>query len=237
MNESPVKKMMSAVASLTVSQVGLFSLIVAAVYYFMFYDGGATIQSNIEASEAQLAEESAKKIETQKVLTKEQQMRANVQVVAQKFEEIKSKIPLEFTESELRSMVDRLATQSQLRTVRSDRSMSEHNFADKESAKLISQVSVTYSFEGSYAQIAKFVMMLNEQEKLIMLGDFKLDRLQPFGFGQSALSSKNKKKKTSLEDKVNPNDLSFTVSIYGFQQSFIAKTPSVKMSPSTEVKQ
>jgi Tfp pilus assembly protein PilO len=209
---SPLQKVINIIGSMSLPRVALFAGILTLLYYATIYDGGSTIIQGIEAAKAQLEAENAKKIETQKVLKKEQQMKADVELLAKKFEEIKAKIPLDFLESDLRTIVDQYSSQNGLKTTRTDRRQipMKTNLANEGNENLIEQVALGYEFEGTYNSIAKFVSEISNLEKLIKIGDFDL----------SVRADSNRSKKIK--------DLTFKVNIIGFKQALEATKSSDK---------
>ncbi|MBC7754835.1 MAG: type 4a pilus biogenesis protein PilO [Moraxellaceae bacterium] len=216
MNEtSPIQKIIQTVGSFSLPRVALLAGVLTAIYYFTLYDDGSVIIQGTEAAKQQLVSENAKKIETQKVLKKEQQMKADVELLAKKFEEIKARIPLDFLESDLRTIVDHYSSQNNLKTTRTDRRPApvRANQNNPGIENLIEQVPLGYEFEGSYNNIAKFVLEISGLEKLIKIGDFDL-----------AVKSESGNKKTK--------DLVFKANIIGFKQSLEAmRTNAKKESP------
>lgn len=215
-DSSPINKMMSFVGNMSLSRVAIFSAVLTAGYFTVMYDSGDSIIQAIEAGKAQLQVENTKKIETQKVLKKEQQMKADVELFAKKFEEIKSKIPIDFPESELRSTVDMYASKNNLKTVRSERRQSQTmQGAAKGEENLVDQVGLSYEFEGNYVSIARFVSDLSSLEKLIKVADFNLSQIL---------------NRPVLKGKVKA--LSFRVDIIGFKQSLNSlKNSSASTTP------
>lgn len=217
MEESFLKKIPQLIGNLSLGRVALIALGLTGAYYATFYDNGENLNRSIEAAKIQLQTENTKKIETQKVLKKEQQMKADFELLAQKFEVIKARIPLDFLESDLRSIVDHYSSQNNLKTTRTDRrqivTKASTNKNDHEN--LVEQVALGYEFEGSYNNIAKFVSEISSLEKLIKIGDFELSL-------RSTRDGSSKKNK----------DLNFKVNIIGFKQSLEAvKNVQKKESP------
>lgn len=209
--ESRLSKAISSIGAMALPRVALFAIILTAAYFFLFYDSGATIVASIETAKSQLALENNKKIETQKVLKKEQAMKADVELVVKKFEEIKAKIPIEFTESELRSLLDKYSTQNYLKTIKSERRSYSAPAGDDENEKLIEQVSLSYEFLGNYASISRFVMELLSLEKVIKVADFSISK---------HVNNKSGKSKEQI--------LLFKATIIGYKQSLQAMQ---KVSP------
>ncbi len=205
MNEvSPIQKAVNFVGSLSLSRVAILAGVLTVAYYALIFDSGDTLTKQIEAGKVQLVTENAKKIETQKVLKKEQQMKADVDSLAQKYEEIKAQIPIDFLESDLRMIVDQYASQNNLKTTRTNRIQLKMKVdqANHGHENLIEQIALGYEFEGTYNNIAKFVSQISSVEKLIKIGDFDL----------SVMSQAGKK----------GHDLLFKVNIIGFKQSLEA---------------
>lgn len=212
MNEpSLINKMIFSIGGMALSRVAIVAAILTGIYYAVIYDNGDTVLTAIETAKSQLEVENTKKIETQKVLKKEQQMKADVELFAKKFEEIKSRIPLEFLESDLRMTIDTYASRNNLKTTRSDRKQIMPRPNSRAEENLIEQVGLSYEFEGSYGNISKFVTEISALEKLIKIGDFSLN---------TALARMNQKGKTK--------DLIFKVDIIGFKQSFESLKSSAK---------
>lgn len=203
---SAVTRGLQAIGSLPLSRVVMVAVFLTAAYYFMIYDDGSAIVTRIEAAKVQLEVENKKKIETQKVLKKEQQMKSDVELFANKFEEIKSRIPVEFSEAELRAIVNQYSTRNNLKTTRTERrppaaTPVSAKAAETSGENLVEQVILGYEFEGSYGNIAKFVSEISNLEKIIKIGDFNLNLLPTPG------------------GKTKTYELAFKASIVGYKQS------------------
>lgn len=179
-SSSVIMKAIDFIASLSLVKVAVFGLVLTAGYFFLIYDSGAQLNQTIESSKALWEVESNKKIETNKVLKKEQQMKSNVALFVKKFEEIKSKIPIEFTESELREIVTQFANRNNLINKSSSRpTPSYKNTTNKLEDNLIERVELSYTFEGTYSGIAQFVTDLSHTDKVIKIGDFIISEPPP----------------------------------------------------------
>lgn len=208
---SSLTKAIQAIAGLPLSRVMIVAAILTAAYYFMLYDDGAAIITRIEGAKIQLETENKKKIETQKVLKKEQQMKADVELFANKFEEIKARIPVEFSEAELRAIVNQYSTRNSLKTTRTERrplatTPTAAAAAAASGENLVEQVVLGYEFEGSYVNIAKFVSEISSLEKIIKVGDFNLNLIP---------AAPNSVKARTYE-------LAFKATIIGYKQSLEA---------------
>lgn len=211
-NSSIITKFIDFISNMSLSRVALFGVVLTAGYFFTLYDTGAQLEQSIEAAKTQWEVENNKKIETNKILKKEQQMKANVELFGKKFEEIKSKIPVEFTESELREIVVQKATENKLVNKSSSRANVTFKSLEKAEENLIEQVALNYSFEGTYANISHFVSDMSKLDKIIKIGDFRLSEIPGSGLRERGL------------DK----PLLFEVVIIGFKQYFATSTNAVK---------
>lgn len=226
MNESSsIRRFMDIVANMPISRVAIVAAVLTGIYYMMVYDDGSALQKKIQAAKTQLSSENQKKQETQKVVKKEQQMKADVELVAKKFEEVRSKIPVEFLESELREVVQQLAAKNNLKTIKTERRAPPGirpaaNIKDGVSAEnLVQQVTLVYEFEGQYNNISKFVNEISSSEKVIKIGDFNL--IMSRGGSQSQQKERN--------------DLTFRASIIGYKQTppELLKEAEPKAKPAT----
>lgn len=203
--ESRLSKIINIIGAMALFRVAFFSAILTAAYYFLFYNSGSTIIEAMETAKSQLVIENNKKIETQKVLKKEQAMKADVELVVKKFEEIKAKIPLEFTESELRSILDKYSTQNYLKTIKSERRANLAPVGSDENQNLIEQVGLNYEFLGNYSSISRFLVELLSLEKVIKVSDFSISK---------QINTKPTKSKEQI--------LLFKATIVGYKQSLDA---------------
>jgi Tfp pilus assembly protein PilO len=107
--------------------------------------------------------------------------------------------------------IDTYALRNNLKTTRSDRKQIIPRASAKSEEKLIEQVGLSYEFEGSYTNIAKFAAEISSLEKLIKIGDFNL-----------AMPDSRSATKIKIKDLV------FKVDIIGFKQSFESLKSSEK---------
>jgi len=198
------------ISNLAMSRVAIVGVLATIFYFFTFYDTGETILNEITAIQSQVSEETTKKIETEKLLKKEEQMRADVALLAKTYEDVKSKIPLEFELPELRAIVDQVSGAHNLNVMKFDNNVGtivNQSLVGSEDANLIDQLAVKYIFQGNYNQIAKFVTQLSTVQKVIKIEDVRLNHIPSGRDGPS-------------------KQLSFEATIIGYKQA--PDTSSVK---------
>lgn len=214
MNESSSNKFITLIAELSIGRLAILGAVISGIYYATMFNDGSLIQQNIATLKTQVEEEKIKKVDTTRVLQKEEQMRGDVTMLVKKYEEVKAKIPIEFLESELRIIVDKYAVQYDLKTVKSQKGTRGKDFGASEDASLVNQVALEYSFKGTFFNLEKLVNEITQIDKLIKIENFQF---------------------TSEEKKMQSDDspeVTLHATIVGFKQSSVAinenKPPQVK---------
>lgn len=201
MNQTVLNKFMTTVSDFSSGRLALLGAVLAGIYYATLFDNGSLISQSITALTAQIEEEKIKKVETTRILKKEEQMRADVTMLVKKYEDVKSRIPIEFLESELRIIIDQYVTQFELKTIKNQRATKGKDFGSAEDANLVDQVALDYSFSGTYLNLEKFLVQISSLDKLVKIENFQF---------------------TSSDKKANPGsqrEVNLTATIVGFKQS------------------
>ncbi|AZZ35874.1 hypothetical protein CIK05_03355 [Bdellovibrio sp. qaytius] len=171
--------LMAKVSTLSVNRIALFGLLLTVFYFFMIYNNGDSILAEIQGLNAQIAEETTKKVETERILKKEEEMRADVASLAKTYEAVKSKIPIDFETSELRIIVEQISAATDLKITKLSNSdlqqASSQDATEKaEEANLVQKVGINYIFQGSFAQIQAFMTQIAGIEKVIKVSELKI---------------------------------------------------------------
>lgn len=206
--------LIAKVSTLSVNRIAIFGMLLTLFYYFMIYNNGDLIVAEIQGINAQIADETTKKVETERVLKKEEEMRNDVASLAKTYEAVKSKIPIDFETSELRIIVEQISAATDLKIKKlSNSDMQQVNSPDAsesaEEANLVKKVAINYVFEGSFAQFQTFMTQIASVEKVIKVSELKI----------------------RTEDGQNgPNkNLSVEAILVGYRQAAVAaaKTPAI----------
>lgn len=166
--------LMAKIANLSTGRIAIFGFLITLVYYMMVYDSGSSIVTEMDALNTQISDESGKKAETEKVLKKEEQVRAETALTAKGYEEVKAKIPIDFEAAELRQIVDQVRSETSLEMIDFKNMPKGNESNSSPEANLIEQVVSDIKFEGTYSQIANFVTKISEIEKIVKVGDFTI---------------------------------------------------------------
>lgn len=169
---------MTKVASLSMNRIALFSLVAAAIYFFTLYDSGAIVEQQILDLKVQIDVETGKKVETEKILKKEEQMRADVALLAKTYEEVKAKIPIEFDASEMRLIVEQISNSVGVKIAKLTNTQDNRTLGPAFQQSLVEQVVMDYELQGHYNQILNFITELSKVEKILKVEDFKIEAIK-----------------------------------------------------------
>lgn len=207
-------KLLKLFAELSIPRMAIVALFVAAGYFFMYYDNGEKIEEQIRAVEGDLALEKAKRTEIERRMKNEEQMRGNVMQLAANLELVKTKIPNEFNEIEISTIVNRVSASSQVKVIMLKRSTNKvMPKSAVTGAELIEEVNFDIQMTGSFSAIVLFVEQLSKETKIIKIRNFTLQKANDDYTAQDML-------------------IKFVGEIVGFKQTSISKAAK----PSTEVK-
>lgn len=213
--------LMSKVSTLSVNRIALFGLLLTLFYYFMIYNNGDLIVSEIQGLNTQIAQETTKKVETERVLKKEEEMRNDVASLAKTYEAVKSKIPIDFETSELRIIVEQISAATELKIIRLNNTDAEQVNTpqageSEEEANLVQKVAIKYVFQGNFAQIQAFMTQIGAVEKIIKVSELKIK---------------------SENGQTGPNKyLTVEAVLVGYRQAAVATTKTPVLPNSTGVK-
>lgn len=171
--------LMAKVSTLSVNRIAIFGALLTAFYYFTMYNNGDFIVGEIQGLQTQIAEETTKKVETERVLKKEEEMRADVASLAKTYEAVKSKIPIDFETSELRIIVEQISAATDLKITKLTNSDPQQiNGGDgsenPEEANLVQKVAINYVFQGNFPQLQSFMTQIAGIEKVIKVSELKI---------------------------------------------------------------
>ena len=219
-----MNELMAKVSTLSVNRIAIFGFILTMIYFFTIYNNGDALVAEIQGLQAQITEETAKKVETERVLKKEEEMRADVASLAKTYEAVKSKIPIDFETSELRIIVEQVSAATDLKIAKLSNSdpqqvNSPEATQNADEANLVQKVAINYVFQGSFAQLNNFMTQIGGMEKIIKISELKI-------------------KAESGTDGPNKN-LTVEAVLVGYRQAAVAaaKTPALPgAAPKEEMK-
>lgn len=195
-------------AELSMARLVVVAILATVGYFYLYYDDGSSIEAQIVGVEAAVAGEKTKRVEIERKMKKEEEMRGNLLQLARNLDIVKSKIPNEFNEIEISSIVNRVSAMSQVRILALKRSLQNGTSAsvgrkNMTGAELIEEVSFNIDMIGTFNSIIQFVEYLSKEEKTIKIRNFTLEK-NSLGYSDENL-------------------IKFRGDIVGFKQAFASK--------------
>lgn len=170
-------KLLKIFSELSVGKLAILAILASVGYYFMYFDDGSTLEAQIATVQGQLQAENVKRVEIEKKMKKEEEMRGNNLQLARNLDVLKSKIPNDFKESEMSALVNKASSISGVKiNILSRRAGASQRPAAATGAELIEEVGFDITMSGSFHSILMFVEMLSKEEKIIKIRDFVLEK-------------------------------------------------------------
>ncbi len=176
-------KFLRIIAGLSMSRIVIFGVLSTVMYYTSYFDDGSALDNQIETMESQVKAESERRIEVNKIIKKEEEMRGNLLQLQRNLEVVKSKIPNEFRDTQMSIILNNASIASGVNL--QDLSIVQTNFAgekkvyDADSIKpedLIEEVRFNISLSGSYSAFLKFLDVLTKEDKVLKVKNFIIEK-------------------------------------------------------------
>ncbi|MBC7421748.1 MAG: type 4a pilus biogenesis protein PilO [Bdellovibrio sp.] len=170
-------KFIKLFSTLSIGRLSIFALLITVAYYFMSFNNGSTIIEQVNAVKGQIGAEQARRTDIEKTMKKEEEMRGNVLQLARNLEVLKSKIPNDFKETEMSTIVNQASQSADVRIIVLSRG-SQTNTVKKmgTGAELIDEIVFDISAVGTFTQLIHFVELLSKEEKVIRTRNFSIEK-------------------------------------------------------------
>lgn len=170
-------KFLKIFGSLSIARLAIVAIFATAGYYFLYYDNGQAIEERIQLVQDQLAAEKNKRTEIEKKMKKEEEMRGNVMQLAANLELVKTKIPNEFNQIEILTIVNRVSQSSTVKVIALKPSVPKVSAAKMATgAELIEEVNFDIEMTGQFTSILAFVEALSKETKIIKIRNFFIEK-------------------------------------------------------------
>ena len=186
-----------------ISQFSMFRMLIlaavlAVAYFFMYYDNGETLETQITQLKTEVSQEQVKKKDTEATIKKEDEMQANVASIARDLQVFKAKIPNEFKDTEMTTIINKASARSGVSVLSLARKKDAPVRSNLPGSESVEEISFDLTINGSFNRLVQFVEILAREEKIIKLRDFTIER-----------------------NSTNPNDSSvkFKGDVIGFKQA------------------
>ena len=209
-------KFLRIMASLSMSRIVIFGVLCTVMYYTTYFDDGSVLETQIATMNSQVKTESARRIEVNKTIKKEEEMRGNLLQLQRNLEVVKSKIPNEFSDTQMSIILNNASIASGVNLQDLSVVASANNVAgvkkvyDPNSIKpedLIEEVRFNITLSGSYGAFLKFLDVLTKEDKVLKVKNFVIE-----------------KNSSDIDDDM----IKFKGDVVGFKQSSFLSAPGVK---------
>jgi type IV pilus assembly protein PilO len=162
-----MNQLFEKLAGLSNGKALVIGLMVGLAYYFMMYDDGSALEAQIAAMSGQLQQAEAKKKDTEATLAEEARMKDAVGKLSEQYAFIAKKLPSDLKSSEMIRGIDSVAKMAGV----SVKLKKPGTVTKKE---VVEELPVDVTLEGSYSQIAQFVFLTSNLERLTRVLNFSV---------------------------------------------------------------
>lgn len=169
-------KLIKLISQFSMFRMLILAVVVGAAYYFMYYDDGGTLETQITELKNTVSQEEVKKKDTEATIKKEDEMQANLASIARDLQVVKAKIPNEFKDTDMTGMINKASVRagvSVLSLARKKDAPTHRNIPGSES---VEEIVFELTLNGSFNRMVQFVEILAREEKIIKLRDFTIER-------------------------------------------------------------
>lgn len=156
-----MNKIIAQLSDLEWSKVVMLGLGIAGFYYFVMFDNGDLLTTEIQNSNAQLVEANSKLNQTKKAMADANRFELEVKRIAQQFEQITSFMPMSIGPAELTTIVNQSAGLAGVRVAKIEPKGPDTRAGFYEASR------VAVSLNGNFIQILKFLEMISRVPKLL----------------------------------------------------------------------
>ncbi len=170
-------KALKLIADFSMFRIFVFAAFFTGAYYYMYYDNGATFETQIEQLNSVVSAEEIKKKDTEKTIKREDEMRANLAALARDLQVVKAKLPNEFKDTEMTTIINKAATGSNVNVT----SLARRQNAPAVSSNVVGAESVEeivfdLALNARFNQFVQFLETLAREEKIIKIRDFVIEK-------------------------------------------------------------
>jgi len=169
-------KLVKLISQFSLFRVMILAGVIGIGYFFMYYDGGATLEAQITTLKGDLSSEEVKKKDTEATIKKEDEMQANLASIARDLQVVKSKIPNEFKDTEMSTIINRASTRAGVSVSSLARKGDAPARSGLPGSESVEEIVFDISINGSFNRLVQFVELLSREEKIIKLRDFTIER-------------------------------------------------------------
>lgn len=170
-------KLIRIIAILPAFKTLIVAGLLSAIYFFMYFDDGSTLETQIQGLASEVVVEETKKKDTEATIKKEDEMQANLAALARDLQVVKAKLPNELRDTDMTSMINRAATSAGISITSLSRKVSIP-LTDKKilGSESVEEVAFELAIEGSFNRFVLFIEQLAKEQNIIKVRNFSIER-------------------------------------------------------------
>jgi len=159
-------------ASFSAQKAFVISILLGAVYYFVFFNSGVEIENRIVAQEAEIAQEEARARDADIALKEVEQVRTTVGALSEQFKLVSQALPSTVQMADIIRTVDQTAKASGV-LIKSKEPLPASN------KEYYEELPLRVVMEGTYSELTLFLYYLANYERIMKVKNFTIS--QPLG--------------------------------------------------------
>jgi type IV pilus assembly protein PilO len=154
-----MNKVFERLAALTMQRVVILAVVASALYFYMMYDDGSSIEANIGKKNGEVAAEEAKKKDTDAALKQVKEMQQKLGLLSQQYQEISRRLPATLYSIDINKAIDGFARNAGV-------TVKEKKPGEVVKKEIVEEVPVQVVLDGTYAELAQFTFLVSRAERL-----------------------------------------------------------------------
>lgn len=160
-----IGNLLMRLASFTYQKTAIFGVVLAALYFFMGYDDGASIIKNLDELNNKYNLEKTREQQSEASLKEVEEVRNSVGELGQQFATVSNALPRVIEYSEANRIIDFLARKAGV-SIKSRESRPEVN------RDYYSEVPIKVTIEGTYSELVYFLSLQAQTVRVMKMVDF-----------------------------------------------------------------
>ncbi len=165
-----INNILIQLASWTMQKALIASVIAGALYYFMLYDDGSSIQTQLNQVQSEIQTQEAKSAEADAALKKVEQLRVAGDALSDQFKLVSAAIPTDVQMSDIIRAVDTVARASAV----SIKSKEPNAVINRD---FYEEIPLSISLQGKFSQINMFLYYLTSMQRIMKVKEFTISRV------------------------------------------------------------
>ncbi len=155
------------IATLSINQAFIGSIVVAAFYYFTMFDDGSALDAQALVAKQQIDAERTKEKESDQALSRIKALRESYNALSEQFKVVSTQIPTDLQMSEIIRTVDTMAQTSGI-VIKTKEPRSPQR------EDVLETLPIRVTAEGTFSEIAMFIYNLSTIERIYRVRSFNI---------------------------------------------------------------